>query len=102
MFGWKAYLGCDPGGEAVSPYAAALGATDLTGLTLTYIGVGEMDLFLDESIYYAQRFLRAGVPTELHGDPGAFRCFDIYASTTTVSQRFITECNHIVKRVLHH
>ena len=101
LFGWKSYLGRDPGGEGVSPYAAAFRATDLLGLPPTYIGVGETDLFLNESIHYAQRLLQAGIPTELHVYPGAFHCFDVYAAATSISQRFITERNHILQRVLH-
>lgn len=101
LFGWRSYLGCEPGGEDVSPYAAAFRATDLIGLPPTYIGVGETDLFLDESINYAQRLLQSGVPTELHVYPGAFHSFDVLASATSVAQRFITERNQILKRALH-
>ena len=50
----------------VSAYAAAARAEDLSGLPPAYVAVGELDLFLDEDIEYAQRLLQAGVPTELH------------------------------------
>ena len=66
LLGWQAYLGRAPGSDGVSPYAAATRATDLAGLPPTYIPVGELDLFLDENIEYAQRLIQAGVPTELH------------------------------------
>lgn len=71
-FGWAALLGHEPGGEGVSPYAAAARAEDLAGLPPTYISVGALDLFLDEDMEYARRLLRAGVPTELHVYPGAY------------------------------
>lgn len=71
-FGWSALLGCEPGGESVSPYAAAARAKHLEGLPPTYISVGALDLFLEEDLEYARRLLRAGVPTELHVYPGAY------------------------------
>lgn len=70
IFGWRSLLGREPGGGGVSAYASPARATDLTGLPETYIWVGALDLFVDESIEYARRLLRAGVPTELHVYPG--------------------------------
>ncbi|HTN91879.1 MAG TPA: alpha/beta hydrolase fold domain-containing protein, partial [Sorangium sp.] len=75
-FGWTALLGREPGGDGVSPYAAAARAEDLAGLPPTYVGVGALDLFLEEDMEYARRLSRAGVPTELHVYPGAFHGFD--------------------------
>jgi acetyl esterase/lipase len=34
-------------------------------LSLTYISVGGLDLFLEENLIYADRLSRAGVPVEL-------------------------------------
>ena len=76
-YGWRALLGRDPGGEDVSPYAAAARATDLSGLPPTFIMTGALDLFVEEDLEYARRLIRAGVPTELHVYPGAFHGFDI-------------------------
>jgi triacylglycerol lipase len=76
-FGWGALLGQKPGSDDVSPYAAAARAEDLTDLPPAYIATGSLDLFLDEDIAYAQRLLRAGVPTELHVFPGGFHGFDL-------------------------
>jgi acetyl esterase/lipase len=101
LIGWRSYLGHEPGGKNLSPYAAASRATDLTGLPPAYISVGELDLFLNENIAYAQRLLEAGVPTELHVYPGAFHGFEICAPLAEVSQRFYTERNNVLKRVLH-
>ena len=101
LIGWRSYLGSDPGGNDVSPYAAAFRATDLAGLPPAYIPVGDLDLFLHENIAYAQRLLDAGVPTELHVYPGAYHGFDIFAPTADVAQRFIADRNHIVKRALY-
>jgi acetyl esterase/lipase len=76
-FGWSALLGCEPGNEGVSPYAAAARAESLAGLPPAYIATGALDLFLDEDMDYARRLMRAGVPTELHVYPGAYHGFDM-------------------------
>lgn len=101
LMGWRAYLGCEPGGAAVSPYAAAARATDLTGLPPAYIPVGDLDLFLDENITYAQRLLAAGVPTELHVYPGAFHGFNGFVPGAEVSRRFNADRDNALKRMLH-
>lgn len=99
--GWRCYLGREPGGEGVPAYAAAFRAQALSGLPPAYIGVGELDLFLDENLEYAQRLLRAGVPTDLHVYPAAFHGFEGLAPSADVSRRFINDRNHVLKRVLH-
>src|SRR5712692_10051610 len=86
--GWRAYLDREPGGADVSPYAAAARAPDLTGLPPAYIPVGDLDLFLDENMTYAQRLLAAGVPTELHVYPGAFHGFNGFVPCAEISRRF--------------
>jgi acetyl esterase/lipase len=98
--GWRAFLGQEPGGDDVSPYAAAARATDLTGLPPAYIPVGTLDLFLDENIAYAQRLLQAGVPVELHIYPGAFHGSENMAPAAALSQRMVAERYDALKRVL--
>jgi triacylglycerol lipase len=75
VFGWTSLLGHAPGGEGVSPYAAAARAESLAGLPPTFIATGALDLFLEENLDYARRLTRAGVPLELHVYPGAFHGF---------------------------
>ena len=99
--GWHAYLGREPGGADVSPYAAAARASDLTGLAPAYIPVGDLDLFLDENIEYAQRLLAAGVPTELHVYPGGYHGFNGFAPGAEIAQRFNNERDEALKRILH-
>ena len=89
-FGWKSLLGHDPGGADVSPYAAAARATDLAGLPPCFIGVGALDLFVDEDIAYSRRLIEAGVPTELHVYPGAFHGFD-QMRHAHVTRRFVRD-----------
>jgi len=80
---WAWYLG----GNAADQYAAPTRATDLTGLPPTFIDVGEMDMFRDEDIDFANRLMQAGVPTEFHVYPGAYHASEIFAPTAALSQR---------------
>ncbi len=72
FYSWKSYLGTEPGGDDVSPYAAPARATDLTGLPPTFLTACQFDPLRDEGIHYAQRLLQAGVQTEMHHYPGTF------------------------------
>lgn len=85
-FGWASLLGTEPGGEGVSPYAAPARAESLAGLPPTYIGVGSVDLFIDENLEYARRLIRAGVPVELHVYPGGFHGFEMAPDSPLAQQ----------------
>lgn len=76
VFGWRSYLGREPGGDT-HYYAAPARAENLAGLPPAFVAVGQLDLFIDEDIEYARRLIDAGVPTELHVYPGAFHGFDM-------------------------
>jgi triacylglycerol lipase len=98
-FGWASLLGQEPGGSDISPYAAAARAEDLAGLPPTFISTGALDIFLDEDLVYAQRLIRAGVPTELHVYPGAYHGFNI-VPTADVTRRFMRDGQEALKRAL--
>jgi acetyl esterase/lipase len=101
LLGWRAYLGQEPGSNGVSPYAAATRAEDVRGLPPTYIGVGTPDLFRDADIAYAQRLMRAGVPTELHVYADGFHGFDAFAAESDAAKRFSGEQIRLLARALH-
>ncbi len=98
--GWNSYLGDAANSECVSPYAAPFRASDLRGLPPAYLPVGELDLFLNENIAYAQRLLKAGVAVELHIYPGAFHGFTGLAPDADVSRRCVLETNNAISRAL--
>ncbi|MET8401667.1 alpha/beta hydrolase fold domain-containing protein [Streptomyces sp900116325] len=81
-------LGDHAGTEDATPYAAASRATDLAGLPPTFIGVGELDVFRDESLDYAARLRAHGVPVELHLYPGAYHAFDLFAPQSQLAESF--------------
>jgi acetyl esterase/lipase len=86
-FGWRSFLGRAPGGDA-APGGVPARVANLKGLPPAFIGVGAIDLFVDEDIDYARRLIDAGVPTELLVVPGAFHGFDVIARDTHVAKRF--------------
>jgi acetyl esterase/lipase len=100
FLGWRCYLGAEPGGPDVSPYAAPARALDLRGLAPAFIGVGTLDVFRDENIEYARRLLEAGVATELHVYPGAPHGFEGFAPNAEVSRRFIRDIDDALRRAM--
>lgn len=87
-FGWRSYLGREPGGDDVPAYAAPARREDLAGLPPAWIGVGTCDLFHDEDLAYARRLRAAGVPCQLKVVEGAFHGFDLIAGKTRVAREF--------------
>jgi acetyl esterase/lipase len=98
-FGWSAYLGRDPGGDGVSPYAAPARAEELRGLPPALIIAGALDLFLEEDLEYARRLTRAGVPVELHVYAGAYHGFQI-AADSEIGRRYHRDCRQALAEAL--
>lgn len=86
--GWSAYVGGAPGVPEVPAFAAAARRADLGGLPPAWIGVGALDLFLDEDRAYAARLEAAGVATELCEVPGAPHGFDALAPDVPLARAF--------------
>lgn len=76
-FGWQALLGMEPGGPGVPAQAVPSRVADLSNLPPTFMSVGSLDLFLEETLEYARRLWRAGVPTELHVFSGGFHGWEM-------------------------
>jgi acetyl esterase/lipase len=88
ILAWRAVLGDLAGADDVSPYAAPARAHDLGGLPPTFVAVGELDVFRDESLDYATRLRAEGVPVELHLYAGAFHAFDVFAPQSSFAATF--------------
>jgi triacylglycerol lipase len=69
-FGWSCLLGEEHADREISCYAAPARADDLGEIPATFIWVGALDLFLEESVAYASRLWDAGISAELHVFPG--------------------------------
>jgi acetyl esterase/lipase len=93
QFGWSSLLGVSAGSRIVPAGAVPARVQNLSGLPPTFIGVGSIDLFVEEDMDYARRLIDAGVPTELCVVPGAYHGFDAIAPTAPVSKAFRSTWN---------
>ncbi|WP_125777902.1 alpha/beta hydrolase [Antribacter gilvus] len=84
--GWGALLGHRYGTDDVSPYAAPIRATDLSGLPPTFVDVGSAEVFRDEAVAYASAIWAAGGDCELHVWPGGYHAFDALVPDAAVSR----------------
>jgi acetyl esterase/lipase len=87
-FGWTSYLGREPRMSDAPEYASPARRTDLTGLPPAWVGVGELDLFYDEDVDYAEKLRASGVPCELVTVPGMYHGADGIAPKARSMQDF--------------
>jgi len=87
-FGWSAYLGREPRMSDAPEYAAPARRKDLTGLPPAWIGVGDLDLFYDEDVAYAEALSAGGVPCELVTVSGMYHGADGIAPKAAAVQDF--------------
>jgi acetyl esterase/lipase len=87
-FAWTAYLGHSPRQSDAPRYAAPARTKDLAGLPPAWVGVGDLDLFHDEDVDYAERLQAAGVPCELYVEPGMYHGADAVRAQAVTATRF--------------
>jgi acetyl esterase/lipase len=85
-YGWSALLGQPAGSAKVPAGSVPARLANLKGLPPTFIGVGSIDLFVDEDVDYARRLVDAGVACELVVIPGGFHGFDFAAAAPVVKR----------------
>jgi acetyl esterase/lipase len=99
-FGWTSFLGV-PAGSPKVPYGAVPARIDnLAGLPPAFIGVGAIDLFVDENIEYARRLVNAGVSCQLNVIPGAYHAFEFVVPEARVSREFIAAWKSALRSAL--
>jgi acetyl esterase/lipase len=60
----------------------------VAGLPPAWIGVGAVDLLVEENMEYARRLVHAGIGTELLVMRGAFHRFDLLVAEAEASKQF--------------
>jgi acetyl esterase/lipase len=99
--GWTSLLGV-PAGSATVPYGSVPARVEnLAGLPPAFIGVGAIDLFVDEDVEYARRLIDAAVPTQLLVVPGAYHAFDLSVPDAKVSKAFTASIAAALQRAFH-
>lgn len=79
-FGWDAVLNNHD--RARPPqYAVPAREKNLKGLPSTFLAIGSIDLFAQETLNLAGRLIDEGVAVELHMYPGAYHGFDVVAES---------------------
>ncbi len=76
-FAWDCYLNPNEPSRSASPFASPARAERLEGLPSAHICIGDEDLFLEESLAYAQRLQASGVAVDLEIVSGAPHGFDM-------------------------
>lgn len=100
-FGWSAYLGHDAGSlDETPPWSVPGRRQNLERLAPTWIGVGDKDLFFEESCDYAERLKVAGVECELNVVDGAPHGFDILVPNAESSISFVKSANRFLIKKL--
>jgi len=87
-FGWSSLLGTPAGSLRVPAGSVPARTASLAGLPPTFIGVGSIDLFVEEDMQFSQRLVIAGVPTELLVIPGGYHGFDLIVPDAPQSRFF--------------
>ena len=96
---WSAVLGDQLGASDVDPVAAPARLENYKGLAPAYIDVGDLDIFRDEDIAYAQNLARAGVPVELHVHPGVPHGWERFAPDAKSAQRAMADRARVVASI---
>jgi len=87
-FAWSSLLGVPAGSSKVPVAAVPARVASVAGLPPAWIGVGSIDLFVEEDMEYTRRLVHAGVATELLVVRGAFHGFDLLVQDAEASKQF--------------
>ncbi len=94
------------GGQTIDPewmpYFSPSMAKDLSGLPPVMIYTGDLDLFVNEDLDYANRLIEAGVSTEVHVIPGLYHAFDSANKEAAPTAAFIKETTETAKDMFAH
>ena len=99
-FGWRSYLGVEPGSDSVPAYTVPARREDLSGLPPAWIGVGDIDLFYGEDHAYAERLRAAGVEVTLEVVPGAPHGFEAWAPNPALARDHIGHAQAWLRQAL--
>lgn len=92
-FGWRSYLDGTPQEAPANPAAVK----SFKNLPSCWIGVGSLDLFLDENIRYARNLIAAGIATELDIYPAAIHGFPMMAKAQSTQDFLRDYANSLTK-----
>lgn len=97
--GWRALQGGKPVDSPGKGYFSAALADELAGLPPIFIGVGALDLFVDEDLDFARRLVASAVPVELHLYAAAPHGFDMLG-TADIAQAALRDRSRALRQFL--
>jgi acetyl esterase/lipase len=100
-FGWSSYLGHSAGLPDNRPYAIPARRKNLESLAPAWIGVGDLDLFYDEDLHYAERLRSSGVEVELLTVPGMYHAAERIAPESKIAAEFKASQIAALRKALH-
>ncbi|AFU19689.1 alpha/beta hydrolase [Actinobacillus suis] len=98
--GWQTLKGEQTISEQQIPYYSAATAKNLAGLPRTYMMVGDMDLFVNEDLDYANRLVQAGVKTDLQVISGVYHAFELMNPTSPQTEAYKAGRTDAIHRML--
>lgn len=100
-FAWKLYgdpekvaqMGPDPRKKMIQHtdylgYYSPAAAKDLSRLPPTFIYVGDLDLFANESLEFASKLVQSGDEVEFHMENGVYHIFDVVKPDSEETQKY--------------
>jgi acetyl esterase/lipase len=96
-FAWTAYLGREPRLADAPTYAAPARRVELSGLAPAWIGIGDLDLFYEECVDYAERLAADGVACELVTVPGMYHTADGLRRKAPTIRRFYAAMDEFLR-----
>lgn len=88
-FGWSSYLGHAPGEPEDRPYVVPARRASLAGLPPAWLYTGDIELFHDEIVDYAEHLRRDGVDVVWEVVPGAAHGFENWAHSTRLARDLV-------------
>ncbi len=97
---WAWYLGQPVGETFVPAYAVPSRREDLSGLPEAWIAIGEVELFFEEAVQYADRLNSASVGCALYVTPMASHGFESILPKANLTRNLFKENYRFLRRVL--
>lgn len=98
--GWACYLNQPPGMAQAPAYSVAARRESLEGLPEAWMGIGDIDLFYEECVAYAERLNASGVPCELLVTEGGPHAFEDSVPNSSPSQAHWDALFKFMRRIL--
>ncbi len=97
---WNWYLDGKFDCDAYLEKAVPARRRDLKGLPHAWIGIGDADLFYEESKIYAERLRESGVAVALDVVPGGFHGFEVAAPDAEITRSYLSRHFSFIRSLL--